>query len=1170
MNAPFEGAVSRVVQNPTSPITIDDKYTLTRGRAYMSGIQALVKLPMMQKLRDAAEGWHTAGYISGYRGSPLAALDLNLWKAKKHLAEHSIHFHPGVNEDLAATAIWGTQQIGFSPNATQDGVFAMWYGKGPGVDRSGDAFKHANMAGCAAHGGVLVLAGDDHGCRSSTMPHQSDPILAAFGMPTLYPATPQEYLDFGLHGWAMSRYTGLWVALKCVTDIVESSASVDVDPQRVQVRLPSDFNLPDGGLNIRWPDSSMEQEVRMMAHKWPAAIAYARANQLDKLIFNPPSAKLGILSAGKAYLDLRQALKDLGLDDDACAQLGIRLLKIGCIWPLDQQGLRDFSTGLEEIFVAEEKRPLLEAGLKESLYNVSQRPRIFGKTDNPMLAIAGELSPAILSQALAQWLSPRLPNHLNILVQARLAALTAQKLTMPAVVVSERAPWFCSGCPHNTSTKLPSGSRAIAGTGCHYMANWMDRNTSTITQMGSEGINWLGQRHFIDEPHIFVNLGDGTYFHSGLLAIRAAIADRANMTYKLLYNDAVAMTGGQPVEGTLTVKQMTEQVLAEGAAQVVIVSDEPEKYELESNRVPKEVNVYYRDRLDEIQRALREVPGVTILIYDQACATERRRKRKRGLMIDPAKRAYIHHEICEGCGDCSNQSNCLSIEPLDTELGNKRQINQSSCNKDFSCVKGFCPSFVTLQGAQLRAPERQTTVSAFLPAEPALPTLSPTQNYSILVTGVGGTGVITIGALLGMAAHLDGKGISVLDVTGLAQKGGAVASHIQITPQPDANQATRISAASANVLIGCDVIVSIGTEALSVLHSGSHAVVNTAPTPTAAMMHQPNWQFPSNACEQTLKRIVGEQCEFFDANAIAKAAMGDTIYANPIMLGYAWQKGWLPLTLASLLQAIELNGVAITQNHMAFGWGRRAAHNIIETRTALGLIQAQILKLDTPIARQQTLEHLIDNRASRLENYQNKAYAQCYRDTLKEILARDVQLNRTDLSLIVAKQLYRLMAIKDEYEVARLFCLPSFREDLRKQFAGEPGRDYQIHFHLAPPTLNKSGQTPRKMQFGAWMMMIFRLLARLKFLRGSMFDLFGYHAERRQERALLAEYIALLNEISAYINADNYALALDLAALPEQVRGFGHVRTANLEKIKPQWHTLLQRWRQGKTACVAA
>ncbi|MDE2611436.1 MAG: indolepyruvate ferredoxin oxidoreductase family protein, partial [Burkholderiales bacterium] len=814
MNAPVNASLLAALDS----VTLDDKYTLEQGRAYMSGIQALVRLPMLQQQRDAAAGLNTAGFISGYRGSPLGGLDLSLWKAKQHLAGRNIVFQPGVNEDLAATAVWGSQQTNLYP-AKYDGVFAMWYGKGPGVDRSGDVFKHGNSAGSSKHGGVLVLAGDDHAAKSSTLAHQSEHVFKACGLPVLYPSNVQEYLDYGLHGWAMSRYSGLWVAMKCVTDVVESSASVMIDPHHVRIALPEDFVMPPDGLNLRWPDPPLVQEARLLDYKWYAGLAYVRANKLDRVTIDSPHARFGIMTAGKAYLDVCQALSDLGLDEQTCSRIGIRLYKVGCVWPLEAQGARAFATGLQEILVVEEKRQILEYAIKEELYNWRDdvRPRVFGKFDEkdgaggewsvPMgkwlLPAHYELSPAVIAKAIATRLEKfELPSDVRARIAARIALIEAKEkaLAKPRVAV-ERKPWFCSGCPHNTSTNVPEGSRAVAGIGCHYMTVWMDRRTETFTQMGGEGASWIGQAPFSQDRHIFANLGDGTYFHSGLLAIRAAISSKVNITYKILYNDAVAMTGGQPVDGVLTVPQITQQLAAEGAAKIVVVTDEPEKYQ--GIALAAGTPVHHRDELDAVQRQLREVPGTTILIYDQTCATEKRRRRKRGTYPDPARRAFINDAVCEGCGDCSVQSNCLSVEPLDTEFGTKRQINQSSCNKDFSCVKGFCPSFVTVEGAQPRKPKAAQASLDTLPAlpEPALPSIQ--RPFGILVTGVGGTGIVTIGNLLGMAAHLEGKGVTTLDVTGLAQKGGAVMSHVQIANHPDDIHATRIAMGEAQVVIGC-------------------------------------------------------------------------------------------------------------------------------------------------------------------------------------------------------------------------------------------------------------------------------------------------------------------------------------------------------------------------------
>ncbi|MBY0240807.1 MAG: indolepyruvate ferredoxin oxidoreductase family protein, partial [Burkholderiaceae bacterium] len=717
MNAPL----TPTLREALATVTLEDKYNVSKGRVYISGTQALVRLPMLQKARDAKAGLDTAGYISGYRGSPLGGLDLALWKAKKHLSENNIVFQAGVNEELAATAVWGTQQTNLWPNGKHDGVFGLWYGKGPGVDRAGDVLKHANSAGTARHGGVLLLAGDDHAAKSSSVAHQSEHALIAAGIPVLYPATVQEYIDYGLHGWAMSRYSGLWVGMKCVTDIVESSASIEIDADGPVIVLPQDYALPEEGVGIRWPDPPLAQEARLFDHKWYAALAYVRANKLNRIVLDAPKARFGIMTAGKAYLDVRQALADLGLDDDGCARAGIRVMKVGCVWPLDAQDARAFASGLEEILVVEEKRQILEYALKEELYNWRDdvRPRVYGKFDEKdnqggewsvprgewLLPARYELSPALIATAIAARLGKAgLPQDLRERIDARLAVIAAKEQeACHAKAVAERNPWFCSGCPHNTSTAVPEGSRALAGIGCHYMAMWMDRSTETFTQMGGEGVSWLGQMHFTNDKHVFANLGDGTYFHSGHLAIRAAVAAKANITYKILYNDAVAMTGGQPVDGTLTVPQIAHQMVAEGAARTLIVTDEPEKYDAESG-LPAGVSVHHRSQFEALQLELRDTPGTTVLIYDQTCATEKRRRRKRGTMADPARRAFINDAVCEGCGDCSVQSNCLSVEPLATPLGTKRKINQSSCNKDFSCVSGFCPSFVTAEGAQLRKP----------------------------------------------------------------------------------------------------------------------------------------------------------------------------------------------------------------------------------------------------------------------------------------------------------------------------------------------------------------------------------------------------------------------------------------------------------------------------------
>ncbi|MEE8270986.1 MAG: indolepyruvate ferredoxin oxidoreductase family protein, partial [Alphaproteobacteria bacterium] len=858
-------------------VTLDDKYTLDTGRVYLTGTQALVRLPIMQRRRDVAAGRNTAAFISGYRGSPLGGFDQALWRARSHLADHHIHFQPGVNEDLGATAVWGSQQVGLWPGTKYDGVFAIWYGKGPGVDRSGDVFKHGNFAGTAPLGGVLALAGDDHACKSSTVPHQSEHAFAAAMMPVLNPANVQEVLDLGIYGWAMSRFSGCWIGFKSIAETVDSSASVHVDPQRVTISYPDDFPMPPGGLNIRWPDPPMVQEHRLMQDKLYAAIEFCRVNGLDRVIYDAPDRRFGIVTVGKSYLDVRQALEELGLDEALAREIGLSIYKVAMPWPLEPEGVRAFAEGLDELVVVEEKRALIENQLKEQLYNwqAEKRPVVVGKFDegrNWILPSTGELSPAQIAVVIGRRLLKRIDNSGIAERVAFLEAKERQKVTLhPAM---QRVPYFCSGCPHNTSTRVPEGSRALAGIGCHYMATWMDRNTETFTQMGGEGVPWIGQAPFTETEHVFANLGDGTYYHSGLLAIRAAVAAGVNITYKILYNDAVAMTGGQPVDGPLSVPMIARQAAAEGVARIVVLSEDPGRYSSGAG-LPPHTPVEHRDRLDRVQRELREVSGVSVLIFDQTCAAEKRRRRKRGLMDDPPERAFINELVCEGCGDCSVQSNCLSVAPVETEFGRKRAIDQSSCNKDFSCVDGFCPSFVTVVGGKLRKPlvitgaAADDLVDAPLPA-PALPAVD--SPYGILVTGIGGTGVVTIGALLGMAAHLEGKGATVLDMTGLAQKGGAVVSHVRIAPTPADIHAVRIAAGGANLVLGCDMVVAAGFEALAKMQAGTtRAVINTHKTQTGDFTRDPDLVFPDAEMQGAISQAVGGAADFVEATRLATA-----------------------------------------------------------------------------------------------------------------------------------------------------------------------------------------------------------------------------------------------------------------------------------------------------------
>jgi indolepyruvate ferredoxin oxidoreductase len=1202
MNAPLASAVPHLPETVADTISLDDKFTLERGRAFMTGTQALIRLPMLQRQRDLKAGLNTAGYISGYRGSPLGGVDLTAAKAKKYLDAHHVKFHPGVNEDLAATSIWGTQQVNLFPGAQYDGVFGMWYGKGPGVDRCGDVFKHANMAGTAPHGGVLVLAGDDHAAKSSTTAHQSEHILKACGIPVLYPSNVQEYLDYGLHAWAMSRYTGLWVSMKCVTDIVESGASVELDPDRVQIALPADFELPPGGLNIRWPDAVLEQEARMNNYKWYAALAYARANRLNQIIWDSPRAKIGIITAGKSYLDTRQALEDLGIDEQAARDIGIRLYKIGMTWPLEAEGVHQFAQGLEEILVVEEKRQILEYQLKEELYNLkdAERPRVVGKFDdtgewsNPdrsghgdwLLPATYELNPAQIARAIAARIGKYFAGHpLAQRVQQRLAYLEAKEAVLQVAArpdpAADRIPHFCSGCPHNTSTKLPEGSRALAGIGCHYMVLWMDRETATFTHMGAEGVTWVGQAPFTNEKHVFANLGDGTYFHSGLLAIRAAVAAKVNITYKVLYNDAVAMTGGQPFDGPLDPAMISRQIAAEGVRPIIVVTDEPDKYPADYAWAPG-VTVRHRSELDAVQRELREVEGVSAMIYDQTCASEKRRRRKKNEYPDPAKRVVINEAVCEGCGDCSVQSNCLSVEPLETEFGRKRQINQSSCNKDYSCVTGFCPSFVTVEGGQLRKPKKTAAepvvfdgmAAAQLPT-PALPATA--EPYGILVTGIGGTGVVTIGQILAMAAHLEGKGCSVLDMSGLAQKGGPVMSHVRLADHPEQIHSTRVGSGAANLVIGCDLIVSASSAALSRMGQGrTHAAINSSRTPTAAFVKNPDWKFPGAAAESSIRSACdSERADFIDAGKLATTLMGDAIATNMFMLGYAWQKGWVPLSEAALLRAIELNGLSVEFNKQAFAWGRRAAHDLPALQQLMSASTngkngaAQVIEFK----RTPSLDEVIARRVEFLSGYQDAAYAQQYRAFVGRVRQAEAAVApvsgatgapKLRLTEAVARYLFKLMAYKDEYEVARLYTSaaagPAFNDKVAAMFEG----DYKLKFHLAPPLFAKRDANGHliKQEFGPWMMQAFGVLAKLKFLRGGALDVFGYSAERRVERQLIAQYRDTIALLLPTLTSENLPQAGAIAAIPEEIRGYGHVKERHLKAAQEKEARLLAEFQQ--------
>jgi indolepyruvate ferredoxin oxidoreductase len=1145
---------------PLKDVSLDDKYTATSGKIFLSGIQALVRLPMIQKIRDEQAGLDTAGFVSGYRGSPLGGLDENLWKAKGHLEAKRIQFVPGVNEDLAATAVWGTQTVDLIGPAKYDGVFAMWYAKGPGVDRCGDVFKHMNHAGTSKNGGVLLVAGDDHGAYSSTLPHQSDHIFAACMIPVLYPSNVQEYLDLGVHGWAMSRFSGLAVAFKALADTVESSASVDADPFRVEVKIPQDFAMPEGGLNTRLSSVPLGQQARtqealMQDYKIYAALAYARENKLNRVTIDSPDAKLGIIASGKSYVDVLEALEELGIDEAMAAQVGLRLFKVAMIWPLEPEGVREFAQGLDEILVVEEKRQVVEYQLKEQLYNWRDdvRPHVIGKFDDKgewvaprgewLLPPKADFSVAQVARVIAGRIARlNLEERTRDLIKARLAFLEAKDaVLMKAVTTPFRPAFYCSGCPHNTSTKVPDGSFALAGIGCHVMATsiYPEMNKLT-THMGGEGTPWIGQAAFSKVPHVFQNLGDGTYFHSGYLAIRAANAARVNITYKILYNDAVAMTGGQPVDGVTSVPLIAQQMAAEGVKRIALVTEDLSRYE-DRSMLPELVTIHDRKHMDDVQRELRELPGVTVLIYDQTCAAEKRRRRKKGEFPDLNKRMVINEAVCEGCGDCGVQSNCVAILPKETEFGRKRAIDQSSCNKDYSCTKGFCPSFVTVEGGTLKknkagvAKEGTDDGWGALP-EPMLPSIA--SPYNILINGIGGTGVITVGALMGMAAHLEGKGASVLDMTGMSQKNGSVTSHVKIAETPERLRAQRIATGEADLVLGCDMLTAGASDAISKMRPGrTTVVVNLHEQPTGTFAQQRDWEFPAEQVRSLILEAVGGEAgvDFIDATKLATALMGDSIAANLFMMGYAWQKGLIPLSEASLLRAIELNGVAVGSNKRSFLWGRRAGVDLKRVEKTATPAQAIVVQMP------QSLDSVIKKRVEFLTGYQNAAYAVQYSDLVEKVRAAEGAHNLGNkLTMAVAKSLFKLMAYKDEYEVARLYTDGRFVEQLASQFEGK----FSLKFNMAPPLFAKKDAKGHlvKAEFGSWMWSAFKLLAKLKGLRGGAFDVFGYTAERKMERALIAEYRGMIDDVLRSLDASTHATAVELAALPEQIRGFGHVK----------------------------
>lgn len=1162
-----------------SDVTLDDKYTKYSGRVFLSGVQALVRLPLIQRLRDEAAGLNTAGFISGYRGSPLGGFDEALWKAQRHLDAHHVKFQPGVNEDLAATAVWGSQQVNLLGESIYDGVFAMWYGKGPGVDRCGDVFKHMNHAGTSHCGGVLLVAADDHGAYSSTLPHQSEHAFSAAMIPVLYPSNVEEYLTLGLHGWAMSRFSGCAVGFKALADTVESSSSIDADPFSLKTVFPDDLVLPEGGLHARLSTDPLgvqarKQEALMQDYKIYAALAYARANKLNRVMIDSPKARLGIIASGKSYLDVVEALDELGIDEAAAQQIGIRLFKVAMPWPLEPEGVREFADGLEEILVVEEKRQIVEYQLKEQLYNWKEnvRPRVIGKFDEKgewvaprgdwLLTAKADFSVAQIARVIAGRIARF---HANEKLAARLSFIEEKEAALArAFIAPPRPAYYCSGCPHNTSTKVPDGSLALAGIGCHVMATAIyPEHNKTTTHMGGEGAPWIGQAPFSKVRHVFANLGDGTYFHSGSLAIRAAVASKVNITYKVLYNDAVAMTGGQPVDGTISVDRIARQLAAEGVKRIAVVTEDLDRYKSTSN-FPGISTFNDRKDLDRIQRELREIEGVTVLIYDQTCAAEKRRRRKKKQFPDPDKRLFINDAVCEGCGDCGVQSNCTSVLPLETSTGRKRTIDQSSCNKDYSCVKGFCPSFVTVTGAKPRS--KAVANSGDLKGLGPLPRVhlpSCAEPYNILINGIGGTGVITIGALLGMAAHIEGKGVSVLDMTGMSQKNGSVTSHVRFSETPDGIRAARIPAGEADLILGCDLLTSGAHDAVSKMRLGrTAAVVNQHQQPTGPFARNPDWQFPDKEVTQLIRDAAGEKALFVDATAMATALLGDSIATNLFMLGFAYQKGFIPVGEQAIGQAIELNGVAVEANRKAFAWGRHAAIDLARVRSIA--LPASNVTIHFP----PSLDRQIEARVRELTAYQNGAYARQYLTLVERVRAAERRLTKsTKLTAVVSKSYFKLMAYKDEYEVARLYTDGRFKVRLAAQFEGKVA----LRFNLAPPLFAKRDANGHlvKREYGPWVWYAFRVLARLKFLRGTAFDAFGYTAERRMERHFIAEYREEIENLLQTLDESNLAEAVEQASWPERVRGFGHVKEGNVAAMRAEGKSKLKTSRVADARLVS-
>ena len=1146
------------------------------GAVFLTGTQSLVRLALMQHRRDAARGIASQGFISGYRGSPLGMVDQAIWKAGERFKEAGIRFVPAINEELAATQVLGTQRVESDPERTVDGVYAMWYGKGPGVDRAGDALKHGNAYGSSPHGGVLVVAGDDHGCVSSSMPHQSDHAFMAWQMPVLQPASVAEYLEFGLYGYELSRYSGAWVGMVALSEVVESGATVDLDLVNARVAAWADADTvraatghvaPADGLHYRWPDLPSLRIESRLADKLAAVAAYAQVNSVDREVISSPQATLGIVTCGKAHLDLMEVLRRLEITPESLASAGVRLYKVGLSFPLETTRMRQFAQGLREILVVEEKGAVVETQMRDLFYNApaDARPVLVGKLDRegrPLVSALGELRPSRLIELVAHWIAAHFPDDRAFGDHLRhVRDFTPPDLLSNAADAVKRLPYFCAGCPHNTSTKVPEGSTARAGIGCHFMANWMDRSTAGLIQMGGEGVDWVSHSMFTKTPHVFQNLGDGTYYHSGYLAIRQAVAAKATITYKILFNDAVAMTGGQPVDGVISVDAIARQVESEGVQRVVVVSDAIEKYDAIKGKFPAGTEFHDRAELDAVQRRLREIAGVTVLIYEQTCAAEKRRRRKKGEMVEPATRLFINEAVCEGCGDCSVQSNCVAVLPHETGFGRKRKIDQTSCNKDYSCAQGFCPSFVGVTGGKLRRKSGALAAGRddFMRKVGALP--HPAAHtwvapYDLLVTGVGGTGVVTVGAVIAMAAHLEGKSASVLDFMGFAQKGGAVLSFVRVADVPERLNQVRIDTQQADAILACDLVVGASPDALqTVRHGRTRILANTHGIPVAESLRNPDADLRIDELLEKMRFVAGDaQVETFDAQTLAEEFLGDTVSANILAMGYAWQRGLVPLSLAALTRAIELNNVAVPANLLAFALGRMAAAD----PAALQQVGGAAAKDES----NETLADIVARGRDFLTGYQNAAWAERYAMTVARAAAKESALPGADASLPyarnVARSLLKLMSYKDEYEVARLYTDGHFKRRLADQFEGP----LTLEFHMAPPFMAKpkNGQPPKKIRLGGWMMPVLRGLAAGKALRGSALDLFGYTEERRLERRLIGEFERRVADLTDTLASERQGVAAQIAAVPLSIRGYGHVKLGNLALARVREAELLYRY----------